>query len=101
MKFPVSEPGSHPILQTFFVDFRCRLFDGVYPAVDSSTPLRVTVAGLSITAAGLRMTVAELNVTGSQNHFKTNTLANQLKIKDKTTKTKVQSAVLSLSKGQK
>ena len=45
MKFPVSAPGSHPIQETFFVDFRCRRFDGVYPAIDSSTPLRVTAGG--------------------------------------------------------
>jgi len=37
MKFPVSAPGSHPIQETFFVDFRCRRFDGVYPAIDIST----------------------------------------------------------------
>ena len=45
MKFPVSAPGSHPIQETFFVDFRCRRFDGVYPAIDISTPLNVTAGG--------------------------------------------------------
>jgi|GEM_PF-5725017 len=45
MKFPVSAPGSHPILETFFVDFRCRRFDGVYPAVRASTPLSMTAGG--------------------------------------------------------
>ena len=53
MKFLVSVPGSHLIQQTFFVDFRCRRFDGVYPAIDSSTPLRVTAVGLRVTAAFL------------------------------------------------
>mgnify|MGYP006936221367 CR=1 FL=1 len=53
MKFPVSAPGSHPIQETFFVDFRCRRFDGVYPAVRASTPLSMTAAGLSVTAAFL------------------------------------------------
>jgi len=51
IKFPVSEPGSHPILLTIFVDFRCLCLDGVYPAIDISTPLNVTAAGLSVTAA--------------------------------------------------
>jgi len=45
MKFPGSAPGSHPIQETFFVDFRCRRFDGVYPAIDISTPLNVTAGG--------------------------------------------------------
>ena len=51
MKFPVSacpqalpvEAGISSYTTDFFVvDFRCRRFDGVYPAVDTSTPLSVT-----------------------------------------------------------
>jgi len=48
MKFPACEPGSHPIVQTFFVDFRCRRIDGVYPAVRASTPLSMTAVGLTL-----------------------------------------------------
>jgi len=61
MKFPVSVPGSHLIQQTFFVDFRCRRFDGVYPAIDSSTEFILRNAGLRVTAVGLRVTAAFLS----------------------------------------
>ncbi|HBG69558.1 MAG: hypothetical protein A2W93_13590 [Bacteroidetes bacterium GWF2_43_63] len=40
----------------------CRLFDGVYPAVHTSTPLSMTAAGLSVTAVGLRMTAISIKV---------------------------------------
>jgi len=54
MNFPVSAcPQALPVeagissytTDFFFVDFHCRRFDGVYPAIDISTPLNVTAGG--------------------------------------------------------
>jgi len=57
-------PSTEFILLTLLCkgQFACLLFDGVYPAVHTSTPLRMTAAGLRMTEAGLSMTAAGLRM---------------------------------------
>ena len=66
MKFPVSAPGYHPIQETFFVDFSCRRFDGVYPAVRASTEFILLLTlrrSLSCGTQGSVLQQAGLSVT--------------------------------------